>query len=428
MFPYFSLYFAKTIEESFPEIRVDNGVLQLTKDNFYVLEELNSPMMVRFYTQWCRSCKKHQSTYESAAKLLWKDAQLPLFQADCGELTDICGKVKVNKMPSFKVFYNGVLKSEYKGSRRMEDIVDFMTRHRIPSILSIGPSTPETAYYFTLVTNYKSLLERPQYKPLVVYLKGIDVTFLAMTEEKDFVENIPFEFRLLAKQFYYLLFDISVPSSHSTDELGKSYVDLSGLVSVGYYLTTHENLRNYLRENRLLGSVTILNLSNNPLNSEIFLHILETVKECSKLQVLGLTSAAGDPHRNSFLHVPDKTHVSHKRQCRGYPDLFSIFKILENIKYLDIRGKPVEPQFLTMLFERAHVCMEGEINKDIEYLEKVIWIPKEYVGNANELQYTYYSKILQVAVGDEMYLTVLRDVFEAHKRYYKDFVFTNDVN
>eukprot|EP00835_Amoeboradix_gromovi_P005140 NODE_456_length_8237_cov_0.078398.p4 type:complete len:126 gc:universal NODE_456_length_8237_cov_0.078398:7210-7587(+) len=124
-------------------------------------------------------------------------------------------------MPSFKVYHNGALKSEYKGSRRTEDIVDFIARHKIPSIQSIGPSTPETRYYFTLATNYNKLLEKTEYKPLLKYLKGIEVVFLTVTEEKEFVENISFEFRLLAKQFYYYLFNLSLSNLHFNDEMEK---------------------------------------------------------------------------------------------------------------------------------------------------------------------------------------------------------------
>ena len=132
------LLLAGTIEEAYPDVKIDEGVVQLTKDNFDTfLEKIDSPVIAEFYAPWCGFCKKLKPEYEKAAELLWEKEQVPLVKVDCTEEKEVCDKFGVQGFPTLKVFNKGKVGPTYEGARTSDGIVDYIVRRKMPAVTEL---------------------------------------------------------------------------------------------------------------------------------------------------------------------------------------------------------------------------------------------------------------------------------------------------
>eukprot|EP00834_Sanchytrium_tribonematis_P000995 NODE_21_length_42443_cov_0.822808.p6 type:complete len:518 gc:universal NODE_21_length_42443_cov_0.822808:40631-39078(-) len=133
-----TVLFAKSIEETYPDVKLDEGVVQLTKSNFEsFLTGINGPVIVEFYAPWCGFCKKLKPEYEAAAKELWEKEKSPLVKVDCTEDKDLCEEFGVQGFPTLKIFNNGKVGTTYEGARTKEGIVDYIVKRKLPAVIEI---------------------------------------------------------------------------------------------------------------------------------------------------------------------------------------------------------------------------------------------------------------------------------------------------
>ncbi|OAD67382.1 hypothetical protein PHYBLDRAFT_19447 [Phycomyces blakesleeanus NRRL 1555(-)] len=116
----------------------ESDVLSLTEASFD--KALKADLaLVEFYAPWCGHCKALAPEYETAATEL-KEKSVTLAKVDCTENEDLCQKYEIRGYPTLKVFRNGSF-VEYKGPRKADGIVSYMTKQAAPAI---SPLTSET--------------------------------------------------------------------------------------------------------------------------------------------------------------------------------------------------------------------------------------------------------------------------------------------
>eukprot|EP00835_Amoeboradix_gromovi_P005460 NODE_514_length_7360_cov_0.614378.p2 type:complete len:513 gc:universal NODE_514_length_7360_cov_0.614378:435-1973(+) len=129
---------ASSIQETYPDVKIDEGVVQLTKDNFdSFINAFPLPVIVEFYAPWCGFCKKLKPEYEAAAKVLWDQEKAPLVKVDCTEDKEVCDRFGVEGFPTLKVFSKNKKPTTYEGERTKDGVVDYIVRSRLPPVTAL---------------------------------------------------------------------------------------------------------------------------------------------------------------------------------------------------------------------------------------------------------------------------------------------------
>ncbi|CAG8455894.1 18158_t:CDS:10 [Acaulospora morrowiae] len=100
-------------------------VVPLTGKNFDELVS-SGPWFIKFFAPWCGHCQHLAPTWEKLGKSL-KD-KLNVGEVDCTIDGDLCKKYKILGYPTLKLFQSPDDIVDYKGSRQLQNLLDFAER------------------------------------------------------------------------------------------------------------------------------------------------------------------------------------------------------------------------------------------------------------------------------------------------------------
>lgn len=116
-------------------------IKHVTDDDFdRIVLESKKPTLVMFYAPWCGHCKLLKPEYAAAAtELKNKKAQLVAIDSNAPNGRISAMRYNVTGYPSLKYFENGEYKFDYGGSRKKQDIIDWLSNPQPPP----PPPAPE---------------------------------------------------------------------------------------------------------------------------------------------------------------------------------------------------------------------------------------------------------------------------------------------
>ncbi|KAF9404353.1 Protein O-glucosyltransferase 2 [Podila epigama] len=147
-----------------------DAVVELDEKNFLDHIAYKDLVMINFYTNWCGHCKNLEPEFEKAAKILEPEG-VPLAKINCETHVDFCKDHAVKGYPSLKVYKKGKV-TDYKSSRKADDLVAYMRKHVGPAVKQLKPE------------EVKEFSESGRVVVVGVLPKGADREVLAETLEK----------------------------------------------------------------------------------------------------------------------------------------------------------------------------------------------------------------------------------------------------
>uniref|UniRef100_A0A8D8V2H5 Thioredoxin domain-containing protein 5 n=2 Tax=Cacopsylla melanoneura TaxID=428564 RepID=A0A8D8V2H5_9HEMI len=110
-------------------------VVSLTSENFNDVTK-SGIVFIKFFAPWCGHCKRLAPTWEElGSKLLDNNHGIVIGKVDCTQKLSesLCNQEGVDGFPSLYVYKNGVRISEYNGSRDLEELYQFIIKHKVES-------------------------------------------------------------------------------------------------------------------------------------------------------------------------------------------------------------------------------------------------------------------------------------------------------
>lgn len=134
-FVFLALFILNVRAEAAKDASESGDVVVATKDNFEEIIAGDHLTLVKFYAPWCGHCKKMAPDFKEAATEL--KGKATLVDVDATVEKSLAEKYGIRGFPTLKLFSNGELLSDYKGSRSKEDIVKYIERSSLPSVVDI---------------------------------------------------------------------------------------------------------------------------------------------------------------------------------------------------------------------------------------------------------------------------------------------------
>lgn len=106
------------------------AVLQLTGDSFqHGIEK--GVTIVKFFAPWCGHCKRMAPTWDELAVKFAGNSAAKVAKVDCTleESKDLCNEQGVDGFPTIFLYKNGEKVEEYNGSRSLDDLFTFVSKH-----------------------------------------------------------------------------------------------------------------------------------------------------------------------------------------------------------------------------------------------------------------------------------------------------------
>lgn len=106
-------------------------VLHLTSPSFdHAIS--NGVTIVKFFAPWCGHCKRLVPTWDELAGKYVGNKDVKVAKVDCTltDNKDLCAEQEVDGFPTIFIYKDGEKITEYNGNRSLDDLVNFINRHR----------------------------------------------------------------------------------------------------------------------------------------------------------------------------------------------------------------------------------------------------------------------------------------------------------
>lgn len=106
------------------------GVLQLSGGSFNHAVEKGTTI-VKFFAPWCGHCKRMAPTWDDLAGKFAGSSVAKVAKVDCtlDDNKDLCNEQGVDGFPTIFIYKNGEKLEEYNGSRSLDDLFEFVSKH-----------------------------------------------------------------------------------------------------------------------------------------------------------------------------------------------------------------------------------------------------------------------------------------------------------
>lgn len=106
------------------------GVLQLSGGSFNHAVEKGTTI-VKFFAPWCGHCKRMAPTWDDLAGKFAGSSVAKVAKVDCtlDDNKDLCNEQGVDGFPTIFIYKNGEKLEEYNGSRSLDDLYEFVSKH-----------------------------------------------------------------------------------------------------------------------------------------------------------------------------------------------------------------------------------------------------------------------------------------------------------
>ncbi|XP_053684051.1 protein disulfide-isomerase [Sabethes cyaneus] len=170
------------------EVKTEEEVLVLTKDNFQSVIDENEYVLVEFYAPWCGHCKALAPEYAKAAKaLVEKDSKIKLAKVDATEEQELAEKFAVRGYPTLKFFRSGT-PIEYNGGREKDTIISWLEKKTGPAAKELEAVTDAEEFlkeFPVVVVGFFKDRESAEAKAFLATANAVDDYPFAITSSDD---------------------------------------------------------------------------------------------------------------------------------------------------------------------------------------------------------------------------------------------------